>query len=250
VTVPLFAATVAAAAAVLWHHLQSHPGGAWDAVAIWNVKAVFLASAGDAWLGALGTVSPASHPDYPLLVPGTVARAWAVGGTNAWWIAATIAVTFTAATAVLLAGSLTRLRGEAFALAGLALLLTPEFLAQGAAQNADIPLAFFSLAAVVLLADRTPASSRLILAGAACGAAAWTKNEGLVVAAAVPAAFILIVASRRGWRAAWDTASDMAIGLGPLVVLLVVFKLLLAPPNDLMDGLLRPGVASYWFDTQ
>jgi hypothetical protein len=233
---------------VVSHHLVSHPEGTWDAWAIWNARAAFLAQPSETW--RLGFDSALAHPDYPLLLPGAVARAWVFVGAQAAWIPALLAVAFITATALVITGSLWTRYGPVMALAGLALLMTPEFLFLGTAQIADVPLAFFAVTAVVMVAARPPLrSSSLVLAGFACGCAAWTKNEGLVLAAIWPT---LIVAST-GWRlgrgAGASAAADLVIGAGPFVVLLAVFKLVLAPPNDVVSGLMAPGALGYWADT-
>lgn len=61
-----------------------------------------------------------------------------------------------------------------------------------------------------------PSSARTVLAGVLCGCAAWTKNEGLVLAVALPAIGVL---------------------------------LMFVPPNDVVSGVLAPGALRYWADT-
>ncbi len=236
--------------AVVSYHLVSHPEGTWDAWAIWNARAAFLAQPSGAWRLAFDPALAASHPDYPLLLPGAVARAWVFAGSQPAWIPALIAVAFTIATALMVAGGLWRRRGPEMGLVALALLMTPEFLFLGSAQIADVPLAFFAVAAVILAAGASPLDpSRLMLAGFACGCAAWTKNEGLVLALAWPMVVVASVGWRSGRGAAASAAADLIIGAGPFLVLLAVFKLVLAPPNDVVSGLLAPGALGYWADT-
>jgi hypothetical protein len=50
------------------------PHGGWDAWAIWNLRARFLARADTHWPAAFS--SNMQHTDYPLLVPGAIARIW------------------------------------------------------------------------------------------------------------------------------------------------------------------------------
>src|SRR3984885_12983220 len=45
------------------------PVGAWDAWALWNLRAKFLSGPGGAWRYALSPLISNSHPDYPLLLP-------------------------------------------------------------------------------------------------------------------------------------------------------------------------------------
>src|ERR1700678_522499 len=52
------------------------PVGNWDAWAIWNLRAKFLAGPGGAWRYALSPLLNNSHPDYPVLLPAFIARVW------------------------------------------------------------------------------------------------------------------------------------------------------------------------------
>jgi hypothetical protein len=52
------------------------PHGSWDAWAIWNMRARFLYRGGVHWAQAFSEKYLWSHPDYPVLVPGNVARIW------------------------------------------------------------------------------------------------------------------------------------------------------------------------------
>lgn len=248
VIVVAFGAMVVLAGLIVWQNVVSHPHGSWDAWGIWNARAAYLAYPSGAWRHAFDPVLAASHPDYPLLLPGAVARAWVFAGVPASWIPAAIAVAFTAAIVAVVAGGLWRLRGPAWAFAGVGLLLTPELLFQGSTQNADVPLAFFALVAVVLTTRAPRSSGPIILAGVACGCAAWTKNEGLIVATVWPALVISTTALQEGRHAAASVAADLAIGAGPFLVLLALFKIWLAPPNDLVSGLSAPGAFGYWAD--
>lgn len=238
----------AMAALLLWREIMARPHGGWDGWAIWNPLAVFLSHAGDAWLSVLATELPAFHTDYPLLVPASVARVWMMLGDRAGWVPAAIGAGFTTATALIVVGSIWRLRGAAWASAAAALLLTPEFLAQGANQMADVPLACFMAASVVSFAGAPSSTRRSILAGVAAGSAAWTKNEGLAAALVLLTLFVAASWRARGAAAARETAADLAIGAGPLLVLLACFKLLIAPDNDVVAGLGAPGVMRYWLD--
>ena len=57
------------------------PVGEWDAWALWNLRAKFLAGPGGAWRYALSPLLKNTHPDYPLLLSAFVARVWKAGGT-------------------------------------------------------------------------------------------------------------------------------------------------------------------------
>jgi hypothetical protein len=94
----------------------------------------------------------------------------------------------------------------------------------------------------------TPAPSGWAWLGASLGFAAWTKNEGLVPALALPLAYCAVVIRRRGWSAARTSAIEIVVGLLPVLVVLALFKILVAPVNDIVDGVMRPGVMRYWLD--
>jgi hypothetical protein len=74
----------------------------------------------------------------------------------------------------------------------------------------------------------------MVVAGMMAGFAAWTKNEGLLFLGSVAFARLALVVPSRGWRAARRWAVAFAIGLAPILAVLVAFKLYLAPPNDFL----------------
>jgi hypothetical protein len=229
------------------YQLITHPFGTSDTWAIWNVRAAFMATEGSSWLDTFMGGVPLSHQDYPLLLPGAVARLWSLveGGPSP---AGYLSVSILVATTLLLSGAVSARAGTAGMVASLGLLLTPEFVRQGATQHADLLVGFYSLLALVLLAHAPLSSSRVVCAGAACGFAAWTKNEGLIVAIVLPVLTVLASWRARGRSEAATVAADFAIGLGPLVVLIALFKMLLAPENDVVTGVFSPGAFSYWMD--
>jgi hypothetical protein len=144
--------------------------------------------------------------------------------------------------------SLHRTSGPLAAALGLLLLAVPEYVLQGTYQIADVPVGYFVLLAIVLLAEDDAGAARLALAGVALGFAAWTKNEGLVPALGLPLAYSVVVMRRRGLSAGYSSLVDIVIGLGPVLVALALFKILVAPVNDIVEGVMRPGVLGYWLD--
>lgn len=227
----LFAALTATAIAVVDFALsvQQLPHGDGDAMAIWNIRALYLVRAPGEWPLIFSPEVPAA--DYPLLIPALVARAWqyagAGSGAESVVAPALIAGAFTFATAGLLAGALSELRSPGQACIGiLALFATPLFLRQGVAQMADVPLAYYMLATLCLLGTRAPAGPALAAMSAAL--AAWTKNEGLVFAVLVLGLFLI---RRRG-----ELAPALIGGLAPAMAV-AWFKLALSPGNALVSGM-------------
>jgi hypothetical protein len=224
--------------AVRW---SAEPHGHWDAFSIWNLRARFLYRGGPHWQDGSSPALDWSHPDYPLLIPASVARAWTFLGHESTLAPALIGLVFTLATAGLLGAVIASLRNSTQGvLAALVLLGTPVFLMIGFWQIADAPLAFFMLATVGLLClhDRTGAAGKggLILAGMMAGFAAWTKNEGLLFLACLFPARLAVRGFAIGWKGAFRDMLPLLLGLLPVALLLVYFKAYLAPPNDLVAG--------------
>ena len=230
----LVAVTVAAlaGAAAFVANTIANPHGEWDAWAIWNLRARELVRAGADWRTSVSEQTV--HGDYPLLLPGAVARLWVYIGTESTLAPALLAAAYAAALVVLMYAVLTAVRGRTQGLLGaLCLLGTPAFLTTAAWQYADIPLGYYLLAALGLLAvhDHEPEPRPIVLAwvGAAAGLAAWTKNEGIL--------FVLCLTVTRGAsgiirrRLGWASAGWFAVGLLPAAAAVAYFKLTLAPPT-------------------
>lgn len=221
------------------------PHGQWDAWAIWNLRARFLARALGDWSSAFRIaeghphyLGSFGHPDYPLLLPLTIARAWVWSGTEATGVPRLVAATFLAATVVVLMAGLATLRGASCAaLGGVVLLALPGLVSLSAWQYADVPVAFYFLATIVALAlaRRTPEDPRgLVLAGLLAGLAAWTKNEGWLFVVVVVIVSIAMGSWRAGVRGAFGDGRALLAGLLPVVAIVLWFKGTLAPPNDLI----------------
>ena len=216
------------------------PLGDWDAWAIWNLRARFLFSA-DAWRNGFSTEIAWSHPDYPLLLPASVARGYCWSGEPGWVAPAVIALLFLLAIPALSALVLVRCKGLLAALVAAVLSLGVAYWSLDYSQYADMPLAFLFLAvnALLLLARWHPGNEWMWpLAGLLAGAMVWTKNEGWVMLAAVVASELL---ARRWTPPASRPTSRQVISFGlgvlPLLAVTVGFKLTLAPHNDLLSGL-------------
>jgi len=146
-----------------------NPHGDWDAWAIWNLNAKFLYLGGDNWRDVF-VVS--FHSDYPLLLPGTVARLWTYTSTTSALVPMIVASIFGICLVCLTISALTLLRGRSQgALAGVILLGTPLVVHYSYAQYADVPLAFYFLAsmATYMLARRSAARGLMLLSGFLAG---------------------------------------------------------------------------------
>jgi hypothetical protein len=227
----LVAATALAAAGALVAALlmlQHFPFGAWDAVDIWNYRALVFTRAGlDA---ALHDVN---HPDYPLLLPLVVSHGWRFLGESSAlpWL---VGIACAAAAAGLLYGEASRRCGPAPAMVATSLLLaTPFYAVHAGSQRADVPLAFYVLAATAVLVrgERTPRASLLLLTGGLLGCAAWTKNEGVAFAAALLGAWLATAPRRRLREAGYVLAGAL-----PFALALLHHKLTCGATTDLIAG--------------
>jgi hypothetical protein len=237
-----FGLVVLTSLAILGFGLARNPHGEIDAWQIWNLHARLLVRGGEEWHERLVQMEDWSHPDYPLLLPATVARGWVCAGNETTEVPRLMAGLFALATVGLLTAGLAVLRTPVPGLlGGITLLATPGYLPLAVAQYADVPLGFYFLAGVLLFEaqDRLGcATIRLpFLAGLVAGMAAWTKNEGqLYIVAMLLGRLVVGWAGRSGIRPLLRELAAFAAGLGPFMGVLAYFKLRMAGPNDLIAG--------------
>ena len=212
------------------------PHGGWDAWAIWNMRARFIFKAGPLWRDAFSYVIDRSRPDYPILVPASIAGIWTAIGTDTVIVPAVLAILFTLAIVGLTVSSLSILRGRSQALfAGLVLLGTPLLITHTASQYADVPLGFFFLATLVLISLQDNLASNagdfMLLAGITAGLSAWTKNEGLLFVISIVVARFVCIVPVKGARFCFRQMLFFATGLTPILLVILYFKVNFAPPN-------------------
>jgi hypothetical protein len=213
------------------------PHGEYDATSIWNLRARFLARGTSQWRNAFVDSLGIPHPDYPLLQPGAIARVWKYVGQEPLLVPILAAFLFTFSTVGLISSSLGLLRSSAIGyLGGIVLLGVNSFVPLGASQYADTAVGFFILAAIVLTAfyDASPTRNNiwfLVLAGAAAGFCAWTKNEGQLFLVLFLLVRLSSTLSRQGWRLSAREAAAVVAGLLPALVVLAYFKLAVIPEN-------------------
>lgn len=232
-----FYCALAAAAASFVLMTLKNPHGGWDAWAIWNLKARFLFKGTGHWVDTFSRLLP--HPDYPLLLPGFIARCWKYAGSDTTFVPAAVSFLFTFSTVGLLCASLSVLRSRAQAfLAGLLLLGMPAFIFWGISQYADVPLGFFFLACVMLFSfyDKAPGGCRgfLPLAGVAAGCAVWTKNEGLLFLVSIVSIRFLAVVPTKGLKEYAFQMGRFMAGALPFLVVAGYFKMAFAPANEIV----------------
>ena len=92
-------------------NVRRFPHGVWDAWAFWNTKARAFALGGDGWSWVFSQLVVWWHPEYPVLVPATVARGWVLVGSESPLVPIVIAATFTGSSIVLVFWALRRRMG-------------------------------------------------------------------------------------------------------------------------------------------
>jgi hypothetical protein len=202
------------------------PDGEWDAFAIWNLRARFLAAGEQSWHRAFsdeigGGMFGSAHPGYPLMLSSFVASQWMVAGVFSRIAPAVTSLLFTFAVVGLLGASLALRRALSLGfLACLVLFASEIFVSQAAAQYSDIPLALCFLTALVLaeMAEGAPSAWLLAGSGFAAGLGVWTKNDGWP--------FLIALLAVLTWRhrraAAWAVCGAL-----PAVAVTVLMKALL-----------------------
>ena len=220
--------------------VRAAPHGNWDAFAIWNLRAKFLLAPGELWKRAASPLLERTHPEYPLLVSAFVARTWRLSGTVSPAAPLATAYLFTAAVAALVAALPAIARGTAAGLlAILVFFASTSYLEQISWQYADIPLSFYILAtfgSLVLGVFHTGRQSFLACAmsGLFAGFAAQTKNEGTAFLALGCLALAAFLVRAVGAPEAWRRLRWWLAGALPGLALLVDFRLVLAPPVNLL----------------
>jgi hypothetical protein len=230
----LIGAAVAVSIAAFVLYARQTPHGSYDAVAIWTSRARLLHRGTD--LPAMLSSLRYAHPDYPLLLPGSLAAQFALAGSESRAIAQATGALFTLAAAGAVFASVRSFGGARHwaVLGGALALTTPAFLLWGSAQCADLPLAYVLLLAATALAAQTTDDPALPIpppvAGFLLGLLAWTKNEGMVLTLVLLVVVgVFAVVQRRRQTAPLRVLS----GALPLWLAVLLFRWVWAPRTDL-----------------
>ena len=210
---------------------QTNPQGNWDAWAIWNLRARFLAAGDGLASRAWSPLLSFTHPEYPLLLSGFVAGCWADSGSISNIAPIAASYLFFLALLTTVVGGIAALRGTVpGVLAGLCLMGIPPVLHEVTSQYADVPLASFMAGATMFALLDCPAT-----AGVLAGFAAWTKDEGLLFLAIL---FAAIAALRR------PRLLRFCYGAAPAAALVLVFKFVIARGTHSLVGAAQGNMTS------
>jgi hypothetical protein len=201
--------------------------GEWDAWAIWNLHAKYLADSNKWQQLFLNTAY--AHVDYPLALPGNIAFFSRLAVDKSMLLVPFgfhFLVTLCIPILIFVA-----LQKKSTVVSGLALLLlaTDEFyLKEGISQYADTLLAFFFLCAFIAVNHQEERKS-VVLTGFMLGCCLWTKNEGVILAAVFTIFYLPLLLKAR-------LLKYFAAGILIPLIVWTIFKLLYAPSNDVLAG--------------
>ena len=215
-----------------WINSLQNPHGNWDAWSNWNVVARFVFRGGEHWIGTFLRIY--DHPDYPFLLTMANATTWEILSRETTRGPITLGFLYTICLVGLLFSLVYTLRGfPQAALAAIVLSSQAVVAYHGMAQYADMPESFYFLASLGLLPIYISSKEKSIpiLAGFLVGLSAWTKNEGLT--------FVII--SLLAWGFVKNEKKEFILkpfilGLALPALIIGLFKIFLAPNNDLIAG--------------
>ncbi|MFN2120177.1 MAG: glycosyltransferase family 39 protein [Anaerolineales bacterium] len=218
------------------NYLLRRKQGDWDAWMMYNRSARFIYLDQANWRQSFSPrMDPLFHADYPLLLATNVAAGWQELGRETAAVPMLQSALFSLGCAGLLASAVGA--ATTFGQGALAVIILwglPVTVNEGARQMADVPLAYYILATgtLVFLGSTRQQRQLILLAGLTAGLGAWTKNEGalLVVGAAVG---VLIATRGHG---VWKSLGSYGAGLAAPLAVLLYFRLLIAPPGDMLGG--------------
>ena len=164
----------------LYKSLQ-FPDGRWDAIAMWNFRAKFLALGNENWNRMYFETFDYSHRDYPLFLPCIIARGYNYIGKIDTFIPMFFSWFFTIICFILPYLYLKKLKNKYLAVLTVCILsFSPTFINYGCVQYADTPLAMFVLLSLYEFILWNEGNKNLPWIGMLfAGLCIWTKNEGI-----------------------------------------------------------------------
>lgn len=194
------------------------PPTRWDSNSIWWLHAAYFTKDAAQARQYIGLPSiEFSHPDYPPLLSAAVAAAWSVLRGYGLWVAQFVSATLNFSAIAMLGYAVRVVTGRAPALVSRLAAASVAVAAWGAAPYVpasgycDALWSAAFVAAALLLLFRPDPLRRPVLAVLLLAAVALTKNEGLVMAAAL--AVVATIRVRRQLRRTWVLWLPVGAGL-------------------------------------
>ncbi|MEO6631263.1 MAG: hypothetical protein ABIN13_06055 [Mucilaginibacter sp.] len=205
--------------------------GSWDAWAIWNLHAKFLYQT-ESWRHMFSKDLAYSHLDYPLMLPSIVAFLWNGIGKASPFVPLLLSYGLLLAVPLYTYFSLRDAGLKWLPYVALAIFVVDNnFKELAISQCADTLLALLILMVFVQYNKlRNGDDKRALLLGFICASCAWVKNEGLVFYILFSLCFIAA-----NYKQLAILKKYFAGVILPTLVM-VSFKLLFAPANDLVSA--------------
>lgn len=201
--------------------------GDWDAWAIWNLTAKFLANPNH-WEVMLDyNVHP--HPDYPLMLPSVIAFFWRVTGNTSFIVPYTVSAMLLVLIPSLIFLDIKRKSIFVAAVVLFWFAMDDWYAKHALSEYADTMLALLFLCAIVAVRyyQETQKKIFLFIVGTCCGGCIWTKNEGVVLVVL----FLIF-----NWRSILLSKATLWFLAGSILPIgcYLIFKIGYAPENDLV----------------
>lgn len=200
--------------------------GAWDAWAIWNLHAGYLADTSN-WKNMFLNTE-AVHPDYPLALPATLAFLNKLFG-NTLLVNYSFHILITLCIPAIIYLQTYKRAWLLSAIAFILLCRDEFYITLGVYQMADTPLALFLLLAMIAIDNIESDNRYTVVSAAMLGCCIWTKNEGLVLAILFPLFFYKDFFTKKTYK---YTLAGLALPLTAYVI----FKIRFAPQNDILQS--------------
>lgn len=157
------------------------PDGSWDALAMWNFRAKFLALGNENWNRMYFDTFDYSHRDYPLFLPCIIARGYNYIGRIDTFIPMFFSWVFSIICFILPYLYLKKLKNKYFAILAVSILTySPILFKYSCIQYADTPLAVFILVSMYEFILWNEGNKNLPWIGMLfAGLCIWIKNEGI-----------------------------------------------------------------------
>ncbi len=212
--------------------LSTKRWGAGDAWQIWTLHAKFLVYKVE-FANLFGKDMIFSHADYPLMLPGFIAMVWRSLGTFSSAVPMMVAYINGALLILMLFASFYEKKFTMLSVIVMAILTCPPVLFPYlSSQYSDTLLAVFILVTFILM-EHIPEKKQglsLFMIGFFSASCGWIKNEGLAFFVIFTLFFII-----KHFRNINKIKFYLAGIVFPLLVV-VIFKIVYAPSNDLIAG--------------
>ena len=199
------------------------PYGGYDAWSLWNYRAASIFRGGDHWTGIFHNEVQGKHP---WLLPFFVIWGWCFAGQENVGVPILIAVLTGIATIGLLVAALTEdIGGKKALLGGIFLFFLPFFAWHSVSQYASIIVAFNLLAVCVCLKKAVAHDDKkyVVLGAAFLGALAFSKDEGIILAAAALISFMTLL-KPRGQKISPNFWLTLGIACVPLILVEIFMR--------------------------